>query len=60
LDPRFIPDPDPGSVVDPDPNQSDKLDPKPDPHQFADDKPNCMEYEPILAIFQGFEPLSGS
>jgi hypothetical protein len=46
--------------VDPDPNQSDKLDPKPDPHQFADDKPNCMEYEPILAIFQGFEPLSGS
>jgi hypothetical protein len=26
----------------------------PDPHQFADEKPKCMEYEPILAIFQGF------
>ncbi len=24
---------------------------------FADDKPICIEYEPILAIFQGFEPL---
>jgi hypothetical protein len=31
--------------------------PEPDPHQFADDKPKCMEYEPILALFQGFEPL---
>jgi hypothetical protein len=28
-----------------------KLDP--DPHQFADAKPKCMEYEPILAPFQG-------
>jgi hypothetical protein len=39
----------------PDPHQSDKLDP--DPHQFADDKP---KYEPILALFQGFELLFGS
>ncbi len=41
--------------------QRDKLDPEPDPdlHQFADDKPKCMEYEPIWAIFQGFEPLFG-
>jgi hypothetical protein len=36
-----------------------KLDPEPDldPHQFADVKPKCMEYEPILAFFQGFEPF---
>jgi hypothetical protein len=35
-----------------------KLDPEPDPdpHQFADVKPKCMEYAPILAVFQGFEP----
>ncbi len=26
-----------------------------DPHQFADFKPKCMKYEPILALFQGFE-----
>jgi hypothetical protein len=32
----------------------------PDPHQFADDKTKCMEYEPILALFQGFESLFGS
>ncbi len=38
--------------------QSVKLDP--DPQQFADDKPKCMEYEPILAHFQGFEPLFDS
>jgi hypothetical protein len=39
----------------PDPHlhQSEKLDPEPDPHKFADDKPKCMEYEPILALFQG-------
>jgi hypothetical protein len=36
------------------------VDPNPDPHQFADDKPNCMENEPISALFQGFEPLFGS
>jgi hypothetical protein len=41
------------SVVDPDPHQIDKLDP--DPHQFADDKPKSMEYEPISALFQGFD-----
>jgi hypothetical protein len=35
-------------------------DPDPDPHQFADDKPKFMEVEPILALFQGFEPLFGS
>ncbi len=29
----------------------------PDPHLFADDKQKCMEYEPIRALFQGFEPL---
>ncbi len=29
----------------------------PDPLQFADDKPKCMDYEPILSLFQGFEPL---
>jgi hypothetical protein len=36
-----------------------KPDPEPDqdPHQFADDKPKCMEYEPILTLFQGFEPF---
>ncbi len=36
-----------------------KLDPEPDPdpHQFADVKPKCMEYEPILALFQWFEPF---
>ncbi len=36
-----------------------KLDPgpDPDPHQFADVKPKCMEYEPILALFQGLEPF---
>jgi hypothetical protein len=46
--------------LDPDlhPHQSDKLDP--DPHLFADDKPKCMQNEPILALFQGFEPLFGS
>jgi hypothetical protein len=27
----------------------------PDPHQFADVTPKWMEYEPILALFQGFE-----
>jgi hypothetical protein len=32
----------------------------PDPHQFADNKPKCMEYEPVLALFQGFEHLFGS
>ncbi len=37
-----------------------ELDPEPDPdlYQFADDKPKGMEYEPILALFQGFEPFS--
>ncbi len=44
----------------PDPHQSDNLYPEPDPHQWADDKPKCKEYEPILALFQGFEPLFGS
>ncbi len=34
-----------------------KLDPDPGPHKFADVKPKCMEYEPILAPFQGFEPF---
>jgi hypothetical protein len=34
-----------------------KRDPETDTHQFADDKSKCMEYEPILALFQGFEPL---
>ncbi len=29
----------------------------PDPQQFEDDKPKCMKYEPILTLFQGFEPL---
>jgi hypothetical protein len=51
-------DPDPHHLGDLDPY----LDPHPqtiknpdsDPHQFADIKPNCMEYEPILALFQGF------
>jgi hypothetical protein len=41
-------------------HQSDKLDPDPDPLKFSDDKPKCMDYEPILALFQGFEPLFGS
>jgi hypothetical protein len=36
-----------------------RLDPEPDldPHQFADVKQKCMEYEPILALFKGFEPV---
>jgi hypothetical protein len=34
--------------------------PEPDSHQFADGKPKCVEYEPIYAIFQKFEPLFGS
>jgi hypothetical protein len=37
--------PDPHS----DPHKSDKM----YPHQFADDKPKCMDYEPILSLFQG-------
>jgi hypothetical protein len=43
----------------PDLHQSEKLDPDPDPDplKFADDKPKGMEFEPILALFQGFEPL---
>ncbi len=68
----LVPLPPYGSVMDPDPDphhfgnldphlhQRDKLDPEPDPHKFADDKPKCMEYEPILALFQGFKPLIGS
>jgi hypothetical protein len=43
-----------------DPHQIDQLDPEPDPHQFADDKSQSMEYEPILALFQAFDPLFGS
>jgi hypothetical protein len=31
-----------------------------DPDRFADDKPNGIVYEPILALFQGFEPFNGS
>jgi hypothetical protein len=50
------PHPDPHQNKNPDPHESDKL----DPDQFADVKPKCMEYEPILALFQGLEPLSGS
>jgi hypothetical protein len=48
------------SVVDPDPYQCDKLNPDPQTHQLAVDKPKGMEYEPISALFQGFEPLFGS
>jgi hypothetical protein len=29
----------------------------PDLYQFADVKPKYMEYESILALFQGFEPF---
>jgi hypothetical protein len=47
---------DPNPQSDPHQTQSDKL----DPDQFADDKPKCMEYEPILALFQRVEPLFGS
>ncbi len=58
-------------MKEPDPHQSDELDPYPDPHQsdkldqdphlFADVKPKskCMEYVPIWAALQGFEPLFG-
>ncbi len=56
-------DPDPhfGNLdPNPDPHQSDKLEPDPHPHPLADDKPKCMYYEPILELFQGFEPLFGS
>jgi hypothetical protein len=59
-------DPDPFCNLDPHPHQIKirilvkmyKLDP--DPHKCADVKPNCMDYEPILALFQGFEPFFGS
>ncbi len=34
-----------------------KLDPDPDLHQFADVKLKCMKYEPVLALFQGFDPF---
>jgi hypothetical protein len=70
-----VADLDPHQIEKQDPHQSDKLevdpyqdsnkkklDPDPDlgPHQFADDKPKSMEYEPIWALFQGFEHLFGS
>ncbi len=47
-----------GEKSNPDLHQSDKLDLEPDPDQlqFADAKPKYMDYEPILALFQGFEP----
>jgi hypothetical protein len=61
------PDPYPFGNLDPHPYQIKiririrfkiyKLDSEPDPHQFADVKPKCMEYEPILVLFQGFEPF---
>ncbi len=65
---RILADPDPDPDADPDPqhctypHQSDKLDPEPDtdPHQYANWKPKFIEYEPIWALFQGFEPLFGS
>jgi hypothetical protein len=45
--------------VDPDPHHFDNLDP--DPHHFDNLDPDphqkLMEYEPILALFQGFEPF---
>ncbi len=34
-----------------------KMDPERDLHRFADVILKCMEYEPILALFQGFEPF---
>ncbi len=39
-----------------------ELDPQPDPNpqQFADVKPICMEYEPILAPFQGVHMEPGA
>jgi hypothetical protein len=40
-----------------DSHQSDKLHSEPVLHQFADVKQNCMEFEPIFALFQGFETL---
>jgi hypothetical protein len=39
--------------LDPHPLQIIKSDLEPDPHPLADFKPECMEYEPILALFQG-------
>ncbi len=39
------------SVVDPDPHHFGNL----NPQQFSDDKPKCVDYAPILALFQGFE-----
>jgi hypothetical protein len=58
------PDPDPHHFgnLDPHPypHQSDKLEPDPNPHPFAGRKPKYVEYEPILALFQGFEPFFGS
>jgi hypothetical protein len=45
----------------PDPNGPDQCcGPDPDPHQSDKlDKPKCIECEPILTLFQGFEPLFG-
>jgi hypothetical protein len=62
---RILKDPHHFGNLDPHPHQIKiririkiyKLDPKPDPHQSADVKTKFMEYEPILALFQGFEPF---
>jgi hypothetical protein len=50
--------------LDPDPHPHEKKipDPHPVPYQSdnLDPEPKCLEYEAILALLQGFEPLFGS
>jgi hypothetical protein len=40
-----------------DPHQNLKAGTGSDPHKFADIKSKCMKYEPILALFQEYEPF---
>jgi hypothetical protein len=57
LDPHHFGNLDPHPDPDPHPHPHQIKNPDPDPHQFADDTPKCVENEPILALFQGFESL---
>jgi hypothetical protein len=60
VDPNPHPDADPHHFGKLDLTFHSDADPDLHPHQFADDKPKNMEYELILAFFQGFEPVFGS
>jgi hypothetical protein len=60
MDPHHFGNLDPHSASNKNLNPDSQQNDKPDPHQFADDKLNCLDYELILELFQGFEPLFGS